>query len=61
MQVFSMDIIREVDGMSRYFYKCITCKYLHRGFECTRYPRWIVIKHPALHFCGEYEERGVEE
>lgn len=43
--------------MSRYFYNhCVTCEYLYEDCECIRYPEWVVIKNPTLHFCGEYKE-----
>jgi len=33
---------------------CKECKHNISG-KCSRYPKWIDIKSPDTHFCGDYE------
>ena len=42
--------------------KCDNCEWFewygyHTSGECRRFPRWLDIKLPDIHYCGEFKER----
>ena len=63
-QVHWDDKIRFLSGGVMKLKRCIDCEYCSPKYHenmCARYPEWVGIYRPDLHWCGEWKEREDQE